>query len=156
VSGGTGFEITIVSFAVTVNGIALESTSFTVNVNVPAAVGMPETAPVAAFQVSPGGNDPPDIVVVSDAVPPAETIVVLYGDPTIPAGGAPASVGSGLTVIVTVSSLLVSGIAAVSITCIGDVIPAGAVNVVLAPVEAETVPHPVPLHAMPESVHVTP
>src|SRR6185437_5503051 len=103
-------------FAVTVNGTELESTSLTVNVNVPAAVGVPEMAPVAALKVRPAGSEPLEIFVVNAGVPPAETIVVLYGDPTIPTGGAPISVGSGLTVIVTVSWLLVSGIAATSVT----------------------------------------
>ena len=154
-SGGTGFEITIVSFAVTVNGTALESISLTVNVNVPAAVGIPEIAPVAALNASPAGSDPLEMLVVSAAVPPAEIMVALYGDPTTPAGGTPVSVGSGLTVIVTVSWLFVSGIAATSVTCIGEVIPAGAVYIVLVPVAEDTVPHVAPLHDAPASDHAT-
>lgn len=73
----------------------------------------------------------------------------------MPAGGAPASVGSGLTVIVTVSWLFEPGIAATSVTCIGDVIPDGAVYVVLVPVGDDSVPHPVPLHDAPVNDHAT-
>jgi hypothetical protein len=125
------------------------------NVYVPAAVGIPETAPVAAFHVNPGGSAPLAIDVVNVGVPPAEAIMVLYADPTTPAGGAPDRVGSGFTVIVTVSSLFVPGIVAVKITCIGEVTPAGAVYVVFAVVAELTVPHPAPLHEIPDIVHAT-
>ena len=65
--------------------------------------------------------------VFNGEVPPADTIIVEYVEPTIPAGGAPVIVGSGFTVIFTVSWLFVCGIAAIRVTCIGDVIPGGAV-----------------------------
>src|SRR3569833_4704889 len=99
------------------------------NGNVPVAVGVPATSPVATLNERPGGRVPLASNVFSCEVPPADTIIVEYADPTIPAGGAPVIVGSGLTVIFTVSWLLVCGIAAICITCIGVVIPAGAVLV---------------------------
>lgn len=127
VSGGTGLEIVIDLFALTVNGTALVSVSCNMNGNVPVAVGVPDTSPVAALKDKPGGNVPLATQVFSGEVPPADTIIVEYAEPTMPAGGAPVMVGSGLTVMFTVSWLLVCGIAAISVTCIGDVIPAGAV-----------------------------
>jgi hypothetical protein len=116
---------------------------------------MPVTAPVAAFHVNPGGSAPLAIEVVSDGVPPAEAIIVLYADPTTPAGGAPDNHGSGFTVIVTSSSLFVPGIVAVRITCIGVVTPAGAINVVFVPIAELTVPHPAPLQEIPDSDQTT-
>jgi hypothetical protein len=41
-----------------------------VNVYVPAVVGVPETTPVLAFSVRPGGNEPEEIEYVYGAVPP--------------------------------------------------------------------------------------
>jgi hypothetical protein len=97
------------------------------NGKVPVAVGVPATSPVAALKDRPGGRVPVATTVFRGEVPPADTIMVEYVDPTMPAGGAPVIVGSGLTVMFTVSWLFVCGIAAMSVTCIGDVIPGGAV-----------------------------
>jgi hypothetical protein len=77
VSGGTGFEIVIDLFAVTVNGTALVSVNDTVNGNVPVAVGVPVISPVAALNERPGGNVPLAITVFSGEVPPADTIIVV-------------------------------------------------------------------------------
>ena len=46
-------------------------------------------------------------------------------------------------------------IAASSVTWIGDVIPEGAVYVVVAPVDEDRVPHSVPLHDVPVNDHAT-
>ena len=97
------------------------------NVDVPVVVGVPEITPVDALNVSPAGSDPLTMLVVRGAVPPAETIVVLYATPTIPSGGAPLRVGSGFTVILTVSWFFVFGIEATRVNCMGAVIPDGAV-----------------------------
>jgi hypothetical protein len=77
VSGGTGFEMRIDLFAVTVKGTELLSVSCRVNIEVPAVVGVPEITPVAALNVRPAGRVPLRILVVRGAVPGAETIVVL-------------------------------------------------------------------------------
>jgi hypothetical protein len=126
-----------------------------VNVDVPVVVGVPEITPVDALKVSPAGSDPLTMLVVSGAVPPAETIVVLYATPTIPSGGTPLRVGSGFTVILTVSWFFVFGIAATRVSCMGAVIPDGAVYVTAAPVVAERVPQAAPLQLVPENVHAT-
>ena len=47
------------------------------NDDVPVVVGVPEITPVDALNVSPAGSDPLTMLVVSGAVPPVETIVVL-------------------------------------------------------------------------------
>lgn len=117
----------IALFAVTVNGVELESPSWRVKLAVPATVGVPEMTPVDALNVRPAGSDPAEMLVVRGAVPPAETMVVEYATPTTPWGGTPLSEGSGLTVMVTVSRLLVLGIDATRVTCICEVIPDGAV-----------------------------
>ena len=96
-------DIVIVLFAVTVNGTALVSVNCTINGKAPVAVGVPETSPVVAFIECPGGCVPPATHVFSGDVPPADTIIVEYADPTIPAGGAPVIVGSGFTVMFTIS-----------------------------------------------------
>lgn len=96
-------DIVIVLLAVTVKGTALVSVNCTMNGNVPVAIGVPETSPVVALNESPGGNVPSATHVFSGDVPPADTIIVEYVDPTIPAGGVPVIVGSGFTVMFTVS-----------------------------------------------------
>ena len=73
----------------------------------------------------------------------------------MPAGGTPVIVGSGFTVIATDSWLFVFGIEAINSTCIGDVIPDGAVYVVVAPDAADSDPHADPLHDEPENAHAT-
>ena len=97
----TGVETTMVSCVVRTNGTALESTSCTEKLKVPADVGVPVMAPVVALKLRPGGSDPEAMLRVSGAVPPAGFKLAVYATPTVPAGGVPASVGSGLTVIVT-------------------------------------------------------
>ncbi len=62
--------------------------SFTCRVNVedPAAAGVPETAPVLLFNASPPGSVPAVIVHVYGAVPPLAPTVVLYAVPAAPLG----------------------------------------------------------------------
>jgi hypothetical protein len=65
----------MVSFAVTESGTALESVNWTVNVEVPAEVGVPEIVPVVGLSVSPAGREPLAIENAKGAVPPAADIV---------------------------------------------------------------------------------
>jgi hypothetical protein len=110
-------------------------------------------APVVALNVKPGGIDPAVITKVKGAVPPAGLKLPVYGTPTVPVGGTLASVGSGFTVIVAVAELFVPVTAAVNVTIICDVIPAGAVYTTVAPVVFERLPHGAPdPHVPPASV----
>jgi hypothetical protein len=59
-------------------------------------------------------------------------------------GGTLAKVGSGFTVIVAVAELLVPFTAAVNVTVICDVIPAGAVYTTVRPVVFDRLPHDTP------------
>ena len=69
-------EIVMLLLAVTVNGTALASVSWTTNAKVPVAVGVPEICPVEALNDRPGGNDPLATTVTSGDVPPADVIMV--------------------------------------------------------------------------------
>ena len=51
---GVAAEMLIVSCAVTVNGMALESTTLKIAVDVPTVVGVPEIAPVVPLKLNPG------------------------------------------------------------------------------------------------------
>ena len=85
--------------------VPFESVTFTVKLNVPMVVGVPEISPVAAFKVSPGGNEPFVIEKVYGGTPPIATAVDVYGKSAIPTGkGANKNNGgvNGLTVMVQV------------------------------------------------------
>ena len=101
-------------------------------------------APVVALNVKPGGRVPAEITNVRGAVPPAGLKLPVYGTPTVPVAGMLASVGSGFTVMVAVAELFVPVTAAVNVTMICDVIPAGAVYTTVAPVVFDRLPHAVP------------
>ena len=53
--------------------VPLESTTWAVKVNVPAAVGVPVTAPVDALSVKPAGSEPLVIENVYGGMPPVAT-----------------------------------------------------------------------------------
>ena len=53
---------------------------------VPAVVGVPAIAPVAAFNERPGGNAPAVMLHVIGAVPPVAAGVELYATPMVPLG----------------------------------------------------------------------
>ena len=60
--------------------------SFTCSVKVPAAVGVPVTAPVAAFSESPAGSEPVATEKVRGAVPPVTVGAgAVKALPTVPA-----------------------------------------------------------------------
>lgn len=56
VTDNAGFTVIVRVALVAVLGVASESVTVTVKFVVPAVVGVPEIAPVAAFKVSPGGR----------------------------------------------------------------------------------------------------
>jgi len=56
VTDNAGFTVILREALVAVLGVASESVTVTVKVVVPAVVGVPEIAPVEAFNVSPGGK----------------------------------------------------------------------------------------------------
>lgn len=62
------------------------SFTWTVNAEVPFAVGDPEITPVVAEIPRPGGNDPAVMLHEYGVEPPAATSEVLYATPTIPSG----------------------------------------------------------------------
>jgi hypothetical protein len=65
------------SDAVTVKGVALESTNWAVTVKTPADVGVPAITPVVALKVNPGGSVPAVKLSVIGLVPGVVTRVVL-------------------------------------------------------------------------------
>src|SRR5215467_8522652 len=86
----------MVTARVIVVGVALESTACTVKVNVPAARGVPVTAPVLPLIVSPAGSAPREIDHEYGAAPPLTCTVWLYGVPTTPPGSVPIVMSSGM------------------------------------------------------------
>ena len=76
----------IESDAEAVRAGARESAACTVNPNVPPDVGVPETAPVEAFSVSPGGRLPVVMLHVYGAFPPVAATLCEYACPTVPPG----------------------------------------------------------------------
>src|SRR5437868_694455 len=65
--------------------VALSATR-TVKLAVPAAVGVPVSAPVVDEIVIPAGKAPAEMVKVYGAVPPLATIDAVYAAPTVPPG----------------------------------------------------------------------
>ncbi len=71
--------------AVTVTGVVAESVTETLKLNVPAAVGVPEIAPVELLNVNPVGSAPLAIAKLFVPEPPlAEMLASLYGVPRVP------------------------------------------------------------------------
>src|ERR1700675_4546716 len=82
-------------------------------VNVPAVVGVPVIALVAALRIRPPGSAPLDTENAYGAVPPDAETVWLYGVPTVPFGSvAGFTVRSGQTITPQVLTLLVSSVTA--------------------------------------------
>jgi hypothetical protein len=82
-SGAATFSV--IDFEAVRAGDAASST-FSVNTNVPDAVGVPEIAPVLAVSVTPAGSAPDVIDHVYGVVPPVATAVVAYAVPVTPVG----------------------------------------------------------------------
>lgn len=80
-----------------------ESNAVTMNVNVPALVGDPETVPLAGSRINPGGNEPEEIDHASGAVPPVAVSTDEYGLPTVPAGIDGVAIESGGLLVATVT-----------------------------------------------------
>lgn len=74
----------------------------TVNAAVPAEVGVPDSAPVAASTLNPAGKAPADTTNVGAGVPDA-TIPELYAEPTVPAGSEEVVIDGTTTTAVTVT-----------------------------------------------------
>src|SRR5579872_2103275 len=88
----------MVSETVAVADTLLASVTLTVKLDVPAAVGVPESTPVEALSVIPAGSVPLLTDQVYGAVPPLTVSVNEYAAPTSPDGGA---VGPGAGDVVT-------------------------------------------------------
>ena len=92
---------------VVVSVVPFLSTTFEVNVYVPAVVGVPEMTPVVVFSVNPGGSEPDVIENVNGAVPPFTCNVDEYGAPTVawpwPQDPHSRSIGGATTTIVQVA-----------------------------------------------------
>jgi hypothetical protein len=82
----------------------------TVNVAVPAAVGVPEISPVVAFRLRPAGNEPPDTDQLIGPLPVAARIS-LYSSPIEPSRRLVVVIAgaTGVAVTVMLSSLVASG-----------------------------------------------
>jgi hypothetical protein len=61
-----------------------ESVTLAVNLNVPAAVGVPEITPVLAMSDRPGGKEPEAIAQLYGGVPPLAVSIPEYGTRTLP------------------------------------------------------------------------
>jgi len=83
VAGGAAL-ITRVAARVALCGVDSESVALTVNVLVPAAVGVPESTP-AELNARPAGRVPALTVQAYGDVPPLAAKVKLYAAPTVPA-----------------------------------------------------------------------
>ena len=68
------FKVTV---EVTVYGTSLESTAWSVNVDVPAVVGVPERIPVVVLKLRPAGREPFTGSHFNVGVPPVRAKVVL-------------------------------------------------------------------------------
>ena len=77
--------------------------------DVPAAVGVPEIAPVAAFRVNPVGSVPAVTDQVIGAVPPADCSVALYAELITTFGSVVV-----VTLNVPATTVMLSALAAVS------------------------------------------
>lgn len=114
-----------------------ESVPFTVKLLVPAVVGIPVIAPVAAFKFNPAGKAPVVIDHVTAPVPPVAPSVVLYAVPTVP---------FGRLVVETASAALIVIVSALVTVCAGEpesvaftvkfAVPAAVGVPVMAPVAA--------------------
>lgn len=76
----------------------VESVTLAVNEKEPEAVGVPETAPVAA-NVKPAGKEPEAIFQLYGVVPPPAASVVEYAVPTCPAGIEVVVICTGVTIV---------------------------------------------------------
>jgi hypothetical protein len=82
-----------------------ESVAFTVNVVVPAAVGVPVMAPVLAFRLAHDGSVPAEMLHVTGGVPPAVcSVAPVYAWPTTPLGNAVVLTESGVATMVMLSA----------------------------------------------------
>src|SRR5262245_42271940 len=75
-----------------VSGVVLESVAVTVKVDTPAAVGVPEMAPLAAASARPAGSDPLVTAHEMGARPPADARGLEYASVTSPSGSGDAVV----------------------------------------------------------------
>ena len=81
---------------------AVESVTFAVKLNVPAAVGVPEIVPLAAASVRPAGNAPELMLQLYGVVPPLAAKVVVYAVPTCAEGTELVVICTGVTAAATV------------------------------------------------------
>ena len=137
-----------------------ESFTVTVNVTLPAAMGVPVIAPVDAFKLNPGGSVPVVTVHVFGATPPADASVTEYAVPTVAPASAPAVVViprfTGTFTVTVPTTPVVATDDAVIVTVNAVPTVAGAVYVTDVVDDPDNTPHPAPVHPVPVSVHVTP
>jgi hypothetical protein len=98
------------------------SVTWAVKLNVPAAVGVPLSTPLAGFSVSPGGGVPALTTQLRGSVPPEAARVSEYAPPTVP-------VGSGEVVVIASAGLMVRVNARVAVAATLSVTWAVKVNV---------------------------
>lgn len=123
-----------------------ESVTFTVNVDVPAVVGVPVTAQFAP-RLSPAGREPEVIAQLYGDVPPLAPIVAEYGVPTVPPGSVPVVIVSaaGAIVMLTVPIADCAGLPESVTFTVTVEVPA----VVGVPVTAQFVPRVRPAGSVP-------
>src|SRR5215468_7936595 len=88
----------------------LRSVACTVKLKTPAAVGVPETCPLAIFSRIPAGKAPSVTPHVTGGVPPFVARLLLYASMTSPAGSElVVTVSAGALIVMLSALLLVSG-----------------------------------------------
>src|SRR5271167_1235941 len=103
VTGETAAATVMVSDSVAVCAVGVvESVTFTVNVNEPDTVGVPESVPVDAARLMPAGKAPELMLQLNGVVPPLAAKVVEYAVPTCPEGTEPVVIVTGETAAATV------------------------------------------------------
>jgi hypothetical protein len=109
IASGAGLTVRLSCFVAVSEGLP-ESATWTVKVDVPVAVGVPEITP--PLRVKPLGSAPePEAKLhVRAPAPPLACKVTEYGAPTVPAvrGDAVVTVGGGVTVMVTDADFVAS------------------------------------------------
>jgi hypothetical protein len=123
-----GLAMPIVYATLLVSAGEPESVSFTVKLELAAAVGVPEMIPVPVPRDNPAGSDPVANDHVYGEIPPAPASVTAYAEPTVPPVSAPAAVempGATATVRLTVALLVVS-LAEVAVTVAVKLVTGGA------------------------------
>lgn len=91
------------------------SVTFSVKVNVPTFVGLPEITPVLVFRVRPGGRAPAVLLYVNGVEPALMAIPELYATPCVPFGIVVVVIVTGLLIVMLSVLVAVAPVASVTL-----------------------------------------